>query len=215
MKFCGPGSDASLNYVRHIGQSGKPHRTMAVIMNIDHRTMSAPARQQPAGGTDDESCRPLRATTERLHKQQDLVVDDDVQRLTSGLAALTRRGDIDQTHVVAAERWYRDYVMGIIGARDPEAPQSGRAPDIHAAMLARTAAVARCRSIRQNLGHCSEIRLKLLLIDELSFSATAKHLFPGEANGRKKVAAQMSFLLEQLAEYYMLIDHDRTDRRVR
>ncbi len=73
-------------------------------------------------------------------------------------------------------------------------------------MLARTAAVGRCRVVRSGLGLCGEIRLKLLLIDELSFSAIAAKLFAGDINGRKKVAAQMAFLLEQLAELYMSMD---------
>lgn len=215
MKSCRLGSDAVLNRVHHVDQSGASHLVEAVIMKTNYTSASASAGEGPANRMPRESSRPLRATTERLHKQQDLIIDDNVQRLASGLTTLARAGDIDQAHVDAAERWYRDYVMGIIGAQDPEALQSGRAPDIHAAMFARTAAVARCRSIRQSLGQCSEIRLKLLLIDELSFSAAAQHLFPGETNGRKKVAAQMSFLLEQLAEHYMLIDRIRTDKHVR
>ncbi len=147
-----------------------------------------------------------RATTERSLKGQALVVRDDVQRVVNALATLAKNGDIDQAQSSAAERWYRDYVMGVIGARDPEAQRSGKAPDIHASMLARTAAVGRCRSVRNGLGLCSEIRLKLLLIDELSFSAIAARLFPGDVNGRKKIAAQMAFLLEQLAELYRALD---------
>lgn len=129
--------------------------------------------------------------------------------MTGGLTLLARTGDIDQAQSAAAERWYRDYVMGVIGARDPEAATSGRAPDIHARMLARTAAVARCRSVRNGLGLCGEMRLKLLLVDELSFSSIATSLLPGDVNGRKKIAAQMSFLLEQLAELYQHLDRER------
>ena len=96
--------------------------------------------------------------------------------------------------------------MGVVGARDPEAKRSGKAPDLHASMLARAAAVARCRNVRNGLGVCGEIRLRLLLIDELPFSSIATKLFPGDVNGRKKVAAQMAFLLEQLAELYLALD---------
>ena len=148
------------------------------------------------------SSRPERASMERSSKGQMLVVQDDVQRVVGALVSLARNGDIDQAQSSAAERWYRDYVMGVVGARDPEARRSGKAPDIHAAMLARAAAVARCRSVRNGLGLCGEIRLRLLLVDELSFSSIAGKLFPGDVNGRKKVAAQMAFLLEQLAALY-------------
>lgn len=147
-----------------------------------------------------------RATAERLLKGQRLVVRDNVQRVVGALATLAKNGDIDQSQSSAAERWYRDYVMGIVGARDPETRGSGKAPDLHASMLARTAAIGRCRTVRNGLGLCGEIRLKLLLIDELSFSAIAIKLFPTDVNGRKKVAAQVVFLLEQLAELYAIMD---------
>ena len=149
---------------------------------------------------------PARATLERGFKGQMLVVQDDVQRVVGALAALARNGDIDQAQSSAAERWYRDYVMGVVGARDPEGGRSGRAPDIHASMLARSAAVGRCRVVRNGLGLCGEVRLRLLLIDELSFSAIAAKLLPNDVNGRKKIAAQMALLLEQLSELYAALD---------
>ena len=151
-----------------------------------------------------------RAPKERLGKGQEVRIRDEVQQIVTGLTTLARSGDIDQAQSSAAERWYRDYVMGVVGARDPEARRSGKAPDVHASMLARTAAIGRCRAVRQGLGLCSEIRLKLLLVDELSFSAMAAKLLPGDVNGRKKIAAQMSFLLEQLAELYAELDRQRT-----
>lgn len=161
-----------------------------------------------------EADRAQRATPERLAKGQDVRLQQNVQRMVGALATLLPDDAVEQARSAAAERWYRDYVMGVVGARDPEARQSGRAPDIHAAMLARAAAIGRCRIVREGLGLCSELRLKLLLVDELSFSAIAAVLFPGDANGRKKVAAQMSFLLEQLAEQYASIDRRRTIQTV-
>lgn len=152
-----------------------------------------------------------RAPVERTHKGQEVRVQDGIQRVVGGLATLTRLGDVDQAQSSAGERWYRDYVMGIMGARDPDARGSGQAPDIHASMLARTAAISRCRSVRDSLGLCGELRLRLLLIDELSFSTIAVRLLPGDINGRKKIAAQMVFLLEQLAELYASLDRRRRD----
>ena len=154
-----------------------------------------------------------RAPRERLGKGQDLRIKDDVQRIVSGLTTLASTGDVDQAQSAAAERWYRDYVLGVVGARDPEARRSGKAPDIHAAMLARTAAIGRCRAVRQGLGLCGEVRLKFLLIDELSFSVIAARLLPGDVNGRKKIASQFSLLLEQLTELYAEFDQQRTSVR--
>jgi hypothetical protein len=148
----------------------------------------------------------------RRSKGQDLRSDDGVHRVSNGVQALLKAGDVEAHQVEAAERWYKDYVLGVIGARDPDRKRSGGAADIHTAMLARTAACGRCRIVRTALGLCSEIRLKLLLIDELSFSAIAAKLRPGDVNGRKKIAAQMALLLEQLSEVYAQIDQQRKAR---
>lgn len=94
---------------------------------------------------------PDRAPAQRLRKGQVLRVQDDVQRVVGGLVTLNKAGDVTQDQVNAAERWYRDYVMGVIGARDPERKSSGKAPDIHAAMLSRTHAIGRCKFVREFL----------------------------------------------------------------
>ena len=154
-----------------------------------------------------------RATPERVAKASTSTVTAGVQRLTGPLLALHRAGDIEGHHVAAADRWYRDYVLGVEGARDPEATSTGRAPDIHAGMLSRVAACGRHRDVSEALGLCAEVRLRLMLIDELSFSAIADKLMPKDVNGRKKIAAQMIFLLEQLAEHYARLDQERRRER--
>ena len=155
----------------------------------------------------------LRTTPERLRKGSDFHVIDRVQRLCGPLSALRRAGDIEENHIAAAERWYRDYVLGVEGARDPDSVRSGKARDFHAGMLARVAACTRYRDVRKALGVCTEVRLRLLLVDELSFSAIAVKLMPKDVNGRKKIAAQMVFLLEQLAEHYDAHDKARGSER--
>ena len=150
-----------------------------------------------------------RALPARLAKANDWAVSAGVQRITGPLLALLRAGDIEGHHVAAADRWYRDYVLGVEGARDPEATSTGRAPDVHAGMLSRVAACTRHRNVSEALGLCAEVRLKLLLIEELSFSAMASKLMPKDVNGRKKIAAQMIFLLEQLAEHFAKLDNGR------
>ena len=147
-----------------------------------------------------------RATPERLRKGSDFRVFEGIQRLSGPLSALHRSGDIEGCHVAAANRWYRDYVLGVEGARDPEGKRSGKAGDVHSAMLSRIAACGRHRGVREALGFCAELRLRLLRVEELTFSAIAEKLMPKDVNGRKKIGAQMIFLLEQLAEHYDLVD---------
>ncbi|TLU72692.1 hypothetical protein [Lichenicoccus roseus] len=149
------------------------------------------------------------ATKERLAKAAYHTNIGGVQRLAEPMLALQRAGDIQDSHVAAAERWYRDYVFGVEGARDPEARRTGNAPDVHAAMLSRVAACTRHRNVQAALGWCGEIRLRLLLVEELSFSNIAERLMPTDVNGRKKIAAQVVFLLEQLAEHYDNLDQVR------
>ncbi len=175
-------------------------RPASVPLSMESRVVSA----QPEG----------RASPERLQKGNDFSVVEGVQRLCGPVLALRRSGDIDDCHVVAADRWYRDYVLGVEGAQDPDARRTGKAPDVHAGMLARVAASERHSQIRRALGFCSEIRLRLMLVDELSFSAIAERLLPADTNGRKKIAAQMTFLLQQLAEHYHEIDQRRRGNRV-
>ncbi len=150
----------------------------------------------------------------RLRRQHavDVVEVEGVSRVQGALAALRRAGDIDDSHVAAAERWYRDWVMGVEGATDPSVRRSGKAADVHAAMLTRVAACARCRDVRRSLGQAAELRLRLIVLDELSFSEVGRRLMPGDLNGRKKVAAQTAFLLELLAEHYHVRDGDARRR---
>ena len=184
------------------------------IMKIDRSTMTPQGEFRMSAVCVPDAYHAERAPPERLTKGQDVRLQDNVQRMVGALATLLPEGGVEQARAAAAERWYRDYVMGVVGARDPEVRPSGRAPDIHAAMLARAAAIGRCRAVREGLGLCSELRLKLLLVDELSFSAIAAMLLPGDTNGRRKIAAQMSFLLEQLAEQYGSIDRRRLVQNV-
>jgi hypothetical protein len=153
-----------------------------------------------------------RPPIERLGKGQLIKTGSSVQHIVTGVSTLLKCGEIGEVHVTAAFRWYKDYVLGVVGARDPESQSSGSQPDIHAAMLARVDAIARCRHVRHSLGACAEHRLHLLLVDDLSFSAMAIDLNMDSVNGRKKVAAQMAFLLEQLAELYHSADTARRRR---
>ena len=178
-------------------------------MKIDSKREFRLAPVQMSEEDDFEGPCQHRASPERLDKGSHFEIVDGIQRVCGPISSLRRSGDIDDSHVAAANRWYRDYVLGVEGARDPDAVKSGKAADVHAGMLSRVAACTRHRGIRDALGLCAEVRLRLLLVDELSFSAAAQRLMPKDVNGRKKMAAQMVFLLEQLAEHYQNLDEQR------
>ena len=154
----------------------------------------------------------------RRHGQElefgDVISDDGAKgrafRVASSLYLLHRSRKIGGAEVAAAERWYRDWITGIEGARDPDQARSSGA-DQHSAMLARVAAATRCRAIRAALGLCGEIRLRLLMVEQLSFTAMARQLAARgeEPIDRNAMSAQTQFLLRQLAERYAAMDADR------
>ena len=133
-------------------------------------------------------------------------------RTASALSTLRRSNDIDDTHIAAADRWYRDWVMGVVGACDPSIQRSGQAADPHSRMLARIAASSRCTAVREYLGMQAERRLRMILVEELSFSEIGRRLLPRDVNSRKKIAAQTILLLEMLAEHYQNRDQCRRAR---
>ncbi len=148
-------------------------------------------------------------TAERRRHACEVVENGPFQYVTGAVAALRRSGEIGDSHVDAANRWYRDWVMGIEGAVDPSASRSGKAGDAHARMLSRVAAAARCSDVRHSLGSLAELRLRFVVLEELSFSEIGRRLMPGDVNSRKKIAAQTVLLLEMLAEHYHVRDAPR------
>ena len=119
----------------------------------------------------------------------------------TALDILASSGEIEPIHVKAAERWRRDWLSAMEGIVSDDA-RSGRAADRHVAMLAHAAASARCRAVARCLGAHAELRLKLLTVDEMSFTEVAQALLPSDTNARKKIAAQFVLLLDILSNYY-------------
>ena len=111
----------------------------------------------------------------------------------------------------AARRWQHDWLLGAATVCDGERTSAGQAADRHAAMLARLAASTRCRAVRRFLGEHAERHLRLLLVETMSFSEVARLLMPGDIDGRKKVAAQASLLLDILASHYAALGAFATD----
>ncbi|MBS4075812.1 hypothetical protein KGY14_11485 [Ameyamaea chiangmaiensis] len=143
-------------------------------------------------------------TVER-RSHSDLVTKDGLIRVISTLNALYDAGDIGDSERGAAERWLRDFLYARFGTMDKQSQkQAYEKGDVHTWMLSRGKAAARVSEIRACLGLCAHVRLEMLLVQEKSFSAMAKVLFPNisEARARMKVSAQCGLILEQLSSYY-------------
>ena len=132
-----------------------------------------------------------------------------VRRVVGAIGVLWKKEEISNAMHTASGRWYRDYATGVLGGRDPVEGWASTGADAHDAQIARLDAVTRCAAARGVIGFCGEVRLKALLIDELSFAAAADRLMPGKAGGERLIRAQVLLLLEQLAEHYAEVDRRR------
>lgn len=132
-----------------------------------------------------------------------------VRRVVGAVGLMWKRDEISDAEHAAAERWYRDYATGVLGGRDPSESRSTGGADAHDAQIARIHAVARCAAVRAAIGFCGEVRLKAVMIDELTFVAMAHRLLPGKAGGERLIKSQVQLILEQLAEHYDAADQAR------
>lgn len=145
-------------------------------------------------------------TPERLAKSE--WVGNAPKRVLVTVQALLNAGDITQEAANAAERWYRDYVFGACGYKefspDHVADTTTRHDDV-SWQVVRANAWGRVVDVRQALGVCAHQRLRMMLVDELSFRAMGEMFFPKISSdlGRKKIGAQCAMLLEQLSEFYV------------
>lgn len=126
-------------------------------------------------------------------------------RVLRTVQALLQAGDITQSAADAAERWYQDYMFGYcnyVEFSDQHRPATLTRHDAVSWQLIRARAMARVTAVREALGLCAHQRLRMLLVDELSFRAMGEALFPTISAGssQRKIAAQCALLLEQLAD---------------
>ncbi|MFT9441049.1 MAG: hypothetical protein ABF593_04720 [Acetobacter papayae] len=121
--------------------------------------------------------------------------------------ALLKAQEITQEAANAADKWYRTWVFAYQGYKEfPENHTTNceiRHDDL-SWLMTRADAAGHVYDVRKALGVCGEVRLKAMLVEKLSFKQMAGVLFPAVSSdlGRKKVSAQCSMLLEQLAEFY-------------
>lgn len=142
------------------------------------------------------------------------VVKDDYETLgtkrlkLNTVNALHKAGDIGGEEVSAARRWLEDFVFAEYGyadyLREPLDKDYIRG-NLHTFAVSRSHASARIGEVQDTIGLCAHIRLKMLLIDELSFSAMGRRLYPckGKTEANAHARAQCSLLLEQLAGFYL------------
>ncbi|MBO1325360.1 hypothetical protein K2X14_11525 [Acetobacter sp. TBRC 12305] len=129
-------------------------------------------------------------------------------RVLTTVQALLNSGDISQDEANAAERWYRDWAFAYHGViefpENHEGDTTTRHDDV-SWLMTRAAAAGRLGRVRDALGMCAELRLRMMLVDESSFRQMGAILIPhhAEATAGKKVAAQCAILLEQLSEFYL------------
>lgn len=154
------------------------------------------------------SCPPLMAeitpTPERLARSE--FVGTHPMRVRRTVQALLNAGDITQSAADAAERWYQDYVFGYCDYKEFSQDHRTSTLTKHDAVswqMVRGKAVARITSVREALGLCAHQRLRMMLVDELSFRAMGAALFPqlSASSAQRKIAAQCALLLEQLEAF--------------
>ncbi|MBR0560347.1 hypothetical protein [Neokomagataea anthophila] len=129
-----------------------------------------------------------------------------VYRVVNTVQSMYDAHDIGDDELAAADRWYREYLFATTGVVE-EVPSDGRfreKGDMHTWMLGRGKCSARISAIRDTLGLAAHVRLEMLLAREMTFSAMARHIYPGlsEGRARMKVSAQCSLVLEQLVHVY-------------
>ncbi|MCE2563365.1 hypothetical protein [Komagataeibacter sp. FNDCF1] len=145
--------------------------------------------------------------TPERQRRSEWTLQHGAPRVRTTVQSLLNAGDIDQSAADAAERWYRDFVFGYYGyvefAPQHEINTLTRHDEV-SWIVVRAHAKARITDIRDALGMCAHIRLRMMIAEEKTFSDMGKFFYPGttESVGRRKVSAQCALVLEQLSDYY-------------
>ncbi len=131
-------------------------------------------------------------------------------RIVRGVATLHRAKEIGDAELRAADRYVREWEIGMARMRlvSLEATRGGTGGDAQGITEAQLDALTSVRKVRQALGLCSEIRLRLMLVEEASFTRMAERLMPGRPRANETLRAQAVILLQQLAEHYAARDKD-------
>ena len=128
-------------------------------------------------------------------------------RVLTTVQSLLNAGDITQDDANAGERWYRDYVFGKFGYVEYAPDYVKDATIKHDPVswqVVRAKAWGRVLDVKRAYGVGAELRLRMMLVDEMSFTKMAKEFFPHMSlpTARTKISGQSAMLLEQLAAFY-------------
>ena len=136
-------------------------------------------------------------------------------RVLTTVQSLLNAGDITQDDANAGERWYRDYVFGKFGYVEYAPDYVKDATIKHDPVswqVVRAKAWGRVLDVKRAYGVGAELRLRMMLVDEMSFTKMAKEFFPhmSLSTARTKISGQSAMLLEQLAAFYRNKDGARS-----
>ncbi|WP_291365332.1 hypothetical protein [Acetobacter sp. UBA5411] len=152
-------------------------------------------------------------------------------RVLTTVTAMLRSGDITQDEADAADRWYRDYQLAFLTgytlsrygqANTYEAPHEDHDPNTqrlrHDAVsfaVVRGQAAGRISEIRSRLGMCGHQRLKMMLVDEMSFSRIGEAIYPkkSQPDAVRSAKFQCAIILEQLREFYQSSANEQKNLR--
>ena len=125
------------------------------------------------------------------------------QQIARPVLALRKSGRIGDAEVEAAGRFYRDYALGMFGARDAMASGSGGgAQGFSAAMID---ALTGYRAACQALGNYHTDLLRVVVVEECSLTAFAGR----SARHRERAAQSVAEALKALADHYAKVDGAR------
>ena len=143
------------------------------------------------------------APAERWQHGTDAEVVEGRQQIARPVLALRKSGRIGDAEVEAAGRFYRDYALGMHGARDSTASGSGGgAQGFSAAMID---ALTGYRAACQALGNYHTDLLRVVVVEECSISSTAGR----SARERERAAQRVAEALKALADHYANADGAR------
>jgi hypothetical protein len=113
---------------------------------------------------------------------------------------------IGDAEVVAAERFRKDYVLGIEGVRQPSLALRSGSADFHDVQILRADAVTRHREIADVLGPRMTAWLVDFVVFDLSLRAMQKRYLPGPQYWRTEMRGRLTVVLIVLSQLYAAID---------
>ena len=140
----------------------------------------------------------VRAPAERWNHGAEEAAVDSVQRVCDGVAKLAKTGKIGAGEVLAAERWYRDYALSVMGVFDAPPGSSSGGGDAHTAGFARAKATQAFREALAAVWTHGAYLLRMVVACNWSMAAIAKK----SAVHNSEVTGMVIATLRRLAEHY-------------